>query len=160
MTKINFCHLLKCITKIKLYSCLTQFILHSPPLLCAIVASPSRSLLARFRPAWLIVADFATSFLRELCRFPLLNYSVFVAVADWLRVLFSSFVLDKSSRQLPFMGCIAYRHRQSYLLSLCNTSFIAKLKIHRGRNAATRLFLALRFDVSDVAADCSMLERQ
>ncbi len=57
------------------------------------------------------------------------------------------------------MGCIAYRHRQSYLLSLCNTSFIAKLKIHRGRNAATRLFLALRFDVSDVGADRSMLER-
>ena len=57
------------------------------------------------------------------------------------------------------MGCIAYRHRQSYLLSQCSTSFIAKLKIHRGRNAATRLFLALRFDVSDVGADRSMLER-
>ena len=68
-------------------------------LLCAIVAPPSRSLCARFRPVWLIVADFDTSVLRELCRFPLLNYSVFVAVADRLRVLFSSFVLDKSSRQ-------------------------------------------------------------
>ena len=67
-------------------------------------------------------------------------------------------MLDKSSRQLPFMGCIAYRHRQSYLLSQCSTSFIAKLKIHRGRNAATRLFLACSFVVSDVGADRSMLE--
>ena len=62
------------------------------PLLCAIAASSSRSLLARFRPAWLIVADFDTFVLRELCRFPLLNYSVFVAIADRLRVLFSNFV--------------------------------------------------------------------
>ena len=76
-----------------------------------------------------------------------------------MRVLFSSFVLDKSSRQLTFMGCIAYRPRRSYLLSQCSYSFIAKLKIHQGRNAATRLFLALRFDVSDVGADRSMLER-
>ena len=30
--------------------------------------------------AWLIVADLATSVLSELCRFPLLNYSVFVVV--------------------------------------------------------------------------------
>ena len=69
-------------------------IIRLPPLrcVCAIVASPSRSLCARFRPAWLIVADFATSVLSELCCFPLLNYSVFVAVADRLRVLFSNFV--------------------------------------------------------------------
>ena len=45
---------------------------------------------ALFRPAWLIVADFATSVLSELCCFPLLNYSAFVAVADRLRVLFSN----------------------------------------------------------------------
>ena len=31
---------------------------------------------ALFRPAWLIVADFDTFVLRELCLFPLLNYSV------------------------------------------------------------------------------------
>ena len=54
---------------------------------------------ALFRPEWLIAADIDTSVLRELCCFPLLNYSVFVVVADRLRVMFSSFVLDKSSRQ-------------------------------------------------------------
>ena len=66
-------------------------IIRLPPLccVCAIAVFPSRSLSARFRPAWLIVADFATSVLSELCCFPLLNYSVFVAVADRLRVLFS-----------------------------------------------------------------------
>ena len=60
----------------------------------------SRSLSARFRPAWLIIADVETFVFRELCRFPLLNYSVFVVVAGRLRVPFSLFVLDKSSRQL------------------------------------------------------------
>ena len=38
---------------------------------CAFVASPSRSLLARIRPAWLIAADVGTSVLSELCPFPL-----------------------------------------------------------------------------------------
>ena len=45
---------------------------------------------ARFSQAWLIEADFCSSVLSELCRFPLLNYSVFVVVADRLRVLFSN----------------------------------------------------------------------
>ena len=51
--------------------------------------SQSRPLSAHFRPAWFIVADFDTFIHRELCRFPLFNYRVFVVVAGRLRVLFS-----------------------------------------------------------------------
>ena len=54
---------------------------------------------ARFRPARLTVADLATSVLSELCCFPLLNYSVFVSIADRFIVPFSLFVPYKSSRQ-------------------------------------------------------------
>ena len=109
-------------------------IIRLPPLrcCCAIAVLPSRPLSALFRPAWLIVADFDTFVHRELCRFPLLNYSVFVVVAGRLRVLFSNSCLISLLANCKRLHSIS-PSAVNFDLVLRSISFIVKLKIHRGR---------------------------